>query len=228
MAPNWLQAFLKQLKRLLGFSSLDRRPKIRILEEYHADGISVLRLEDTSIPGCVDLWRIDRHYERSKFFICILNTALLREDLALLRTSLDALASTRGRRMADLLQQQLQEQAHIAASHLWITGWNKEISGIDAQGRHYRSHRTVDVQLLACDLQGTATTFAGDRYAHQFARKVIKQLAACEFREYHHHLNWQTAVKAIDWVQWLEGLSKQHIDLYHTLQPHRIRRPSGI
>lgn len=220
-AQNWLNEFLKRLKRLLGFSAAERS-KIRILEEYHADGISVLQLEDPSIPGCIDLWRIDRHHERIKFFVCVLNTALLREDLALLRTSLGAIAATRAGGVADTLQFQLQEQTDILATHFWVCGWHKEFAKTDPKGRHYRSQRTVDVRIIAVDLQGGTGVFAGDRHALRFSRKVIVQLAANEFREYtHHNRNWQSAVRSINWVRWLEGLSKTYIDPDHVLQPRR-------
>lgn len=221
---SWLKDFLKQLRRLLGFSSVER-PRIRILEEYHADGISVLRLADPSIAGCVDLWRIDRHHERSKFFLCLINVSLLREDLGLLRTSLDAFANTRAGTLADSLREQFQEQADILSTHFWITGWHKEFEGIDPKGRHYRSQRTVDVCVVACDLQGGSGVYAGDRHALRFSRKIIVQLAANEFREYSHsNKNWQNAVRSIDWVQWLDGLGRTYIDLTHVLQPKRKRK----
>lgn len=221
---NWLTEFIKRIKRAIGFSSTER-PKIRIREEYHSDGISVLQLEDPSIPGCIDLWRIDRHYEAVKFFVCVINLEILQQDVALLRSSVDAIANARGGRMADTLKQQLKTQDDIAATHIWVTGWHKEYSGIDSKGRHYRSSRTADVQLIACDLQGWLGSLAGDRHARRFARKIISQLAANEFREYtHYNKNWQSAVRSIDWVQWLTGLSKTYIDSDHTLQPHKRKR----
>jgi len=67
MLPNWLDRLIAGLKRALGFR-VDR-PTIEILEEFHADGISVLRLNDPTIPGCCTFWRIDRHREGIKFFL---------------------------------------------------------------------------------------------------------------------------------------------------------------
>lgn len=224
-SPNWLKNLLKHLRRMLGVQV--ERSSVKILEEYHSDGISVLRLGDDSIPGCCELWRIDRHkYENIKFFILILNIQQLREQLAERGVSLRAFAHSRGG-MAGQLQAQLDEQADILATHYWITGWQYEVAGIDAKGRSYRSNRTRDLQLVACDLQGTAGSFAGDRHARRFVRKVIKQLAGNEFREYNHHPTWQSAVKAIDWRQWLTGLAQSTnsgIDPNHSLQPKKGRR----
>jgi hypothetical protein len=220
---QWLNGFIKWLKKSLGFKS--DRPTLRILEEYHDDGISVFRIADDSIPGCCELWRIDRHRERIKFFICCLNIRQLRADLALLGGSGD-IAKSRGGGLVGNIEQQIQQQSSIAASHYWITGWHKSFSGVDKRGRNYQSQRTTDVQLMAVDLQGAADEFAGDKYVRRFARKIIKQLAANEFRELEYHRTWQSAVKAIDWVQWLKGLSqsKNGINPEHVLQPLKPNR----
>lgn len=202
-------------------SAADTRIVIKILEEYHADGISVLRLEDTSIPGCCEFWRVDRHHERVKFFIIVLNTSDLRQDLALQRLSLSHFATARGGRAADTLQAQLEHQASVLATHYFLSGWDKDVHGVDAKGRGYHSHRVYGLRLHAVDLQGTAGIFSGDRYAKRFSRKIVQQLASNEFREFHRHNTWSAAVRSIDWLQWLDGLSKQHIDPYHILQPRR-------
>jgi hypothetical protein len=225
--PAWLDRFLQWLKKTLGFKA--ERPTVEILEEYHADGLSVLRIRDGSIPGCVDLWRIDRHHERTKFFICIINLKQLREDLALLGISPKDIAKHRGGKLADQLQEQIQEQENINASHYWISGFDKTYSGVDKRGRAYQSHRTTHVTVLAVDLQGFAGEFSGDRYARRFARKIIKQLAANEFRELHHHRTWEAAVKAIDWAGWPSGLAQSHggISADHVLQPPKPQRRRG-
>lgn len=223
--PDWLKDLLKRLRKLLGFSSVER-PKLRILEEWHNDGISVLRIADGSIPGCVDLWRIDRHYEQTKFFVCIINVQQLREELAILGVSYSTFTKSRGRGLVDHLKSQIQAQNDVLSSHYWITGWHREFSGTDPKGRRYRSYRTVDVQLLACDLQGLAGVFAGDRYAKLYAYKVIKQLAADDFRERNRYSNWQAAVKAIVWAEWVEGLShstRGGISPDHVLQPRKAK-----
>lgn len=219
MQSSWLDRLVKLLKRALGFKA-DDRPTVRILEEYHADGLSVLRLEDPSIPGCCELWRIDRSREGIKFFICCLNVAQLREARG---RNYSPIASGQ---LVDDLQQQIAAQGHIAATHYWITGWSKVYSGVDRKGRAYQSNRTADVRLVAADLQGAAGSFAGDKYARRFARKIIKQLAANEFRELDRNRTWQLAVKAIDWIGWLSGLaqSASGINPNHVLQPLKPNR----
>lgn len=221
--PDWLKQFLKWLRKLLGTPTA--RNPIEIVEQYHNGNVSVLRLKDPTIPGAVDLWRIDRHHERIKFFICVINVARLREDLALLGDR--GTSAKAGRGMARSLWQQIAQQADVLATHYWVTGWDRETSGVDRQGRCYRSHRVCDVDLFACDLQGAAGAFAGDRYAARYAREIIKRLAANEFRELAHHRAWAAAVRAIDWHQWLEGLSRSNAGISdtHVLCPKRVRRP---
>lgn len=222
--PDWLKQFLKWLRKVLGSPSA-RSHHIKIVEQYHNGGaVSVLRLNDPTIPGAVDLWRIDRHYEGTKFFICCINVAKLREDLALLGDR--ELGSQSRGGLAGSLWQQIADQADILATHYWITGWDKETNGTDIQGRYYRSHRVSGLNLLACDLQGAAGAFAGDRYAIRYARDIIKRLAANEFRELAHHRTWVAAVKAIDWHQWLEGMSRSRggISDTHVLCPKRAHR----
>jgi hypothetical protein len=217
--PNWLDSLIKWIKKSLGFKSSDR-PTVEILDEYHADGISVFQIKDGSIPGCCDLWRIDRHHERIRFFICCINLRSLRADLALMGGS-STIAKSGGGGLVGNLNQQMQQQSAIAASHYWVSGWSKTVSSVDSKGRPYQTQRTSGVQLVAVDLQGAADQFAGDKYIKRFAWKIIKQLAANDFRELEHHRTWQGAVKAIDWVQWLTGLaqSKGGIDPNHNLQP---------
>lgn len=222
--PDWLKQFLKWLRRLLGTPTA--RNPIEIVEQYHNSGsVSVLRLNDPTIPGAVDLWRIDRHHERTKFFICIINVAKLREELGLLGDR--ELGSPSRRGLAHSLWQQIAAQSDILATHYWISGWDKEFNGTDIQGRRYHSHRVCDLNLLACDLQGAAGPFVGDRYATRYARQIIKRLAADEFRELAHHRTWAAAVKAINWQPWLEGMSrsKDGISDTHVLCPKRAKRP---
>ena len=219
MDKNWLADLIQWLKKSLGFKTSDR-PTVEILDEYHADGISVFQIKDGSIPGYCDLWRIDRHHERIRFFICCINVRLLRADLALLGGS-SAIAKSRGGGLVGDINQQIQQQSAIAATHYWISGWSKTVSSVDKNGKAYQTQRTSGVQLVAVDLQGAADQFAGDKYIKRFARKIIKQLAANDFKELEHHRTWQGAVKAIDWVRWLTGLaqSKGGIDPNHNLQP---------
>lgn len=220
--PNWLKKFIQALRRLLGASSAKQR--IKILEQYHNGNVSVLRLEDPTIPGSVDLWRIDRHHERIKFFICVINTANFREELALLGGQPVGGKSKRG--LANNLWTQIHEQRDILSTHYWITGWSREVNGVDVQGRNYRSNRVSGLSLLACDLQGAAASFAGDRYASRYCRAVIKRLAANEFRELAHHRSWQAAVDSIDWADWLQGLCRSAnggINSEHVLCPKRSR-----
>ncbi len=219
---DWLKQFVRWLRKLLGTST--SRSQIKIVEQYHNGGsASVLRLQDPTIPGAVDLWRIDRHYEGIKFFICVINVAQLREDLAATRGGTVSSYDRRG--LANGLWKQIAGQSNILATHYWVTGWDKETAGVDSQGRSYRSHRVSDLQLLAVDLQGIAASYAGDRYAIRFARDIIKRLAANEFRELSLHRSWVTAVQVIDWEQWLEGMSRQLIDSTHVLRPPKSHFP---
>ncbi|MBD3882152.1 hypothetical protein IFO70_10315 [Phormidium tenue FACHB-886] len=226
MSGSPWKSFVRWLKRALGFSA--DRPALKILEEYHADGISVLRIEDDSIPGCCELWRIDRQREQIKFFICIINTQSQREDLA--GAGRTPVSQPRKPKLVDNIEQQIQEQKNILATHYWISGWSKRVHSVDAKGRAYQADRTYDLRLLACDLQGAAGAFAGDKHARRFARKIVKRLAANEFREYGHHRTWQAAVKSVDWQQWLQGLTQSHnggIDPNHVLQPPKYRKRSS-
>lgn len=224
MQPQWLKQMLRRLRQLLR----QPQPSLKILEQYHNGGhASVLRLQDPSIPGAVDLWRIDRHHERIKFFVAVINVAKLRADLA--GTNRSTGTNARGG-LADHLWGQLGSPATaIAATHLWVVGWDREYSGIDKKGRHYRSHRLADVALYAVDLQGAAAFYAGDRHAHRFAREIVKRIAANEFRELAHHQSWTAAVKSIDWLKWLEALSRgpKGISAQHVLQPPIVRIRPG-
>lgn len=198
-------------------------PSIKIIEEYHADGISVLRLEDPTVLGCVSLWRIDRHNEQTKFFTCVINIAKLREELAQRRLTLDAWANSGAGAMADNIREQLQGQANISATHYWLTGWSRCYHGVDKNGRAYHSHRLYDMRLLAVDLGELPGILPSDRYAKYFARSIVQRLAANEFREFHHHQTWQSAVKSIEWDAWLSGMAATYINQSHILQP--VKRP---
>lgn len=218
--PDWFKQFIRWLRKLVGSST--ERSKIKIVEQYHNGGhASVLRLQDPSIPGAVDLWRIDRHHERTKFFIVLINIAQLRQDLAATRSGTASSHDKRG--LANGLWSQIASQSDILATHYWVTGWDTEFSGTDSDGRSYRSHRVHDLSLLAVDLQGASGAFAGDKYAVRFARDIIKRIAANEFREFSQHRSWIAAVKSINWVQWLEGASRgsHGISSDHTIQPRR-------
>lgn len=215
---DWFKQFVKWLRRLLGTPTT--RSKIKIIEQYHNGGsASVLRLQDPTIPGAVDLWRIDRHHEHTKFFICIINVAQLREDLAATRSGAASRGDRRG--LAGGLWSQIAAQSDVLASHYWVTGWDSETSGVDRHGRNYRSHRVHDLSLLAVDLQGITASFAGNRHAYRFARDIIKRLAANEFRELAHHRNWVKAVESINWEEWLEGMGRTYIDQTHVLRPRK-------
>lgn len=218
----WINSLLYFLRRRL---RNPQRRSVKILESYYGDHVVVLRLQDSGIPGAVDLWRIDRHYERIRFFVCLVSLSALKQDLRLSQYRA-ASSSARSSGLAERLSYSLAEQRHIAASHFWITGWDVEFSGTDAQGRNYRSSRLTDLAILAVDLQGASGPFAGDRYAARFARKVIVQLAANDFREYGRHRTWSAAVKSIDWLPWIESLTRAKdggIATDHVLQPRHSR-----
>lgn len=217
---SWVGQLLKSLRRLFKGAPA---ATIKIVEQYYSGNTVVLRIDDESIPGAVDLWRIDRQYDRIRFFICIINISKLRQELAV--GGRNSRGQSRGQ-LVDHLWQSVGAQAHIQASHYWIVGWDKEFMATDTKGRTYRSHRLSDVVLYAVDLQGAASAYAGDRYALRYARKIIKQLAANNFRELNQHQTWVAAVKAINWLQWLEALSKSTecgINADHVLQPKRSR-----
>ncbi len=220
MAQSWITGFLDWLKKLLGVRS-NSVAAIEILEEYHSDRVSVFRLRNDSIPGCVEFWKVDHHHESSTFWICCLNLATLRVALAELGTSPTAFLKSHHRGVADSIEVQLQEQNKYLASHYWITGLTKPYAGIDAKGRHYKTFRTVSTCLLAGDFQGIAASYAGDRYIRRFAREIAGRVANCEFREYKNHSTWTAAVKSINWLEWLEGLSRgtKGIDPDHCFQP---------
>lgn len=229
LKPNWINRVIRWIKRI--FSAGSKRGLLKILENYYSEdgAVSVLRLQDSSIPGCTEIWRVDRHHEKIQFFIAIINLKQLRAELTSLGTSQTALLQTRaGSRLADDIQDQLKAQKNILATHYWITGFREEFSAVDPHGRHYRSSRLARVRILACDLQGAADSFSGDRYARKYARKIITRVANDEFRERAHHRTWQAAVKTIDWASWLEGLSRSHnggISSDHVLQPQRSTHP---
>lgn len=203
----------------IGDSDLAR---VEILEQYHTDHLSVFRIWDESIPGWCDLWKIDRHTDKSSFWLCTINLVQLRSDLALLGlTSPTAFVKTQHRGLVGSIEEQLQEQHNYQATHYWITGWVSPYTAIDAQGRHYQSHRLSGVRVLAGDFQGVRGQMAGNRYIHAYAREIINRLANNDFREYHHHQTWKQAVSAIDWAEWLQGMtthSKCRIDGDHHLQ----------
>lgn len=224
MILGWLEDFFKVLRKALRFRV--ERPTLEILEEYHSDGMNVFRINDSSIPGCCDFWRIDRTHERTKFFICIINIRQLQIQLNALGITPSRLPPPGGSKLSSHIEKQIKEQKQIDGSHYWITGWNKTYSAIDKKGRHYQSHRTVDVNALVIDIQGAAGPFIGDKYAHRFSRKIVKQLSSNEFREIEYHRTWVAAVKSVDWLSWLSGLSKSSkgIGKEHILQPKKPDR----
>lgn len=225
--PIWLKRLVRWLRGVLGASVY--KGSLKILEEYHTDHFSLLLIHDPNVPGCIDLWRIDRHKENVKFFLLLINPQEFRADLTRLGVGQRDIVSTRTGGLVDGLLKQIQTQKNITASHYWITGWQEEFSAVDRKGRAFHSHRVRHVDLLAVDLQGAAGYYAGDRYARRYARKIIEQLANSEFREYSYHATWQAAVRSIDWAKWLEGASrnpKSGIDPNHVLQPPRSKRLS--
>lgn len=224
MDAPWIRSLLRWLKRFFRARTV---PSVQILERYHVDGIGVLRLADASIPGCVDLWRIDYGYnQRFRFFLCLISLAELRQSTAR-RNRGNALGLPRTGTVAVSLELQLKDQANVLATHYWIVGFNRPVFATDAKGRSYQAYRTSDVQLLACDLQGPSGSFVGNRHARRYARLVIRRLARGEFREYNQHQTWEDAVKSIDWHEWLQGLSRSvsdGISETHVLCPPRSKR----
>lgn len=223
---DWIKNLLKLLKRLLG-AKLEL-PRLQKLEEYYADGSAVFRLHDPTIPGAVDLWRIDRHDASGQFFICVINIEQLRAELGQQRASRGDRSQSRAGRIADMLESQLSAQAHIMATHLWITGWSYSRLKLDKSGRTYRSSELGDVSCIAADLQGVGGAITGDRYPIRFARKIAFRLAErIDRRDNPLKCNtWEEIVKAINWRDWLEGYARARGGIHpeHILQPPRARR----
>ncbi|WP_143467739.1 hypothetical protein [Leptolyngbya ohadii] len=221
-ASQWIRSFLDWLKSMLGRTP--RTSATTVLGEWHSKRVSVFRIRNDSIPGCCEFWKVDHHHEEATFWICCINLAQLRADLAELGTNPGAFLRTHHRGMAHDLQSQLEAQNQYLASHYWICGISRPYAGIDPKGRHYRSFRNCHLTLLAGDFQGIADSYAGDRYIRRFAREVASRIANCEFREYRSAATWVAAIKTIDWVRWLEGMAqgKDGIDLHHRLQ---VRKP---
>ncbi|HEY9697038.1 MAG TPA: hypothetical protein V6D10_07230 [Trichocoleus sp.] len=230
---SWLKELLRWLKQMLGID-LALPSHLEILQEYHSDSVSVFRLQDTSIPGCIDLWKIERHHERLSFWICAINLSQLRVDLSE-RRIVDPLVYVQARHsaLAQTLATQIQTQTQYLASHYWISGFVSEYSGTDAKGRHFKSRRIHGVHLLAGDFQGIAGVYAGDKYIRRYNRQIIDQLANDRFRELKYHMTWRAAVSSIDWAPWLEGLCQSYdggIDPTHRLQVLKaktLRRGKG-
>lgn len=220
---EWINKLLRLLRKLLGAKS--ESPRLQKLEEYYADGSAVFRLDDPSIPGAIDLWRIDRHDATGQFFICVINIEKLRDELGQQRAGRGDRQQSRSR-YTDLLEHQLQAQAHIMATHLWITGWSYSRLKYDKTGRAYRSSELGDLNCVAVDLQGLGGPITGDRYALRFARKISFRLAErIDRRESPLRFNtWEEIVKKIDWVDWLEGYARAWIHPTHALQPPRPQR----
>lgn len=196
---------------------------IQIIQRWDDQGISVIRYKDASVPGLVEIWKIDRHYERFHWFITLVSVAKLREDLAAMRISQHDFIESRGGGVSRQILEQFQEQEDVLATHYWICGFGVPATIVDPQGRAYKTTRITDIQFVAGDFQGFSGAFAGDRYIKLFAYKIVKRLASGEFREMAQHRTWKAAVQAIDWKRWLEGLGQTRIGVDHVLQP-RIRR----
>lgn len=196
---------------------------IKIIQRWDAQGISVIRYKDASIPGLVEIWKIDRHHERIHWFVTLIDVAALKQDLATMHLTQQDFLESHGSGVSRQIVEQFQEQEDILATHYWICGFGVPATLVDPQGRHYRTTRIEDLCFIAGDFQGLTGVFAGDRYIKYFAYHIVKRLAANDFREMAHHRTWKAAVQAIDWKRWLEGLGQTKIGIDHTLQP-RVRR----
>lgn len=204
---GWLKGLIQWLRQLLGLQTA-APSKIEILEEYHAEdgSISVFRIRDRSIPGAVDLWKIERHREGVGWFAIAIDLAQLREDLAGTGLSAARYLQRHHGFLAGQLDRQLAEQSRFFATHYWICGFSQEITGVDSRGRFYRSRRISGLKVLAGDYQGAAGVFNGSRHIQRISRKIVDQIANDKFREFHLHQTWKAAVGAIDWVRWHEGI----------------------
>lgn len=215
-----MQFFKWLLSKIRSALKRNNSAGIIILEEYHANDVSVVRFADHSVPGLIEIWKITRHQKKYSFWISLINIAAMRQDLALQKTTLEKYAATNRKTSiyTSVLEQAKQQQTKFD-THYWICGFSIQSYGIDKQGRHYQTQRLKDINFVSGDFQGYASVYAGDRYIRLFARKVVQALASNEFREFRHHRTWEGAVASIDWLEWLEGLGRRHIDAHHSIQP---------
>lgn len=187
-----------------------------ILEEYHSKTISVFRFHDSSIPGLIEIWRIHRHAEKIQFFVAAINISQLKKDIALQRKP-----HATPTNLYSQIFEKCDPQRSIHDTHYWLCGILVEEAGIDSQGRNYRTQRLKKHFCVCGDFQGGAGVYCGDsgnKWIKVFNRQIIKALASNEFREYSHYRRWRDAVMAVDWLDWLVGLSRKHIDPEHILQ----------
>jgi len=223
MLRKWWLSICTFLKKRLKWRK--RITTVRILEQYSDSRITVFRLQDSSIPGCVDLWKLERHDERTIFWLCAINAANLKGELGLPGLgNIKNCVKPSCRRLAESLIQQLQTQSQFIASHYIAVGWI-EPTTINYQGHQYIDLRPVSISLVAGDFQG-ANSDAGDRYVLQYCRRIISSLANDNFRELSNFRSWTLAVKAINWVQFLEGLCRSPhggISPDHTLQVIKVK-----
>lgn len=225
---SWITRLVQWLKSSLGF-----RPSVSQvckLEEFFTDKIALYRLSDPTLPGCVALWRFDHQDINRSFFICVINLAKYHDDVGTTASDADATHQTiirsftasSGPSLADSIQTQLDAQVDILGTHLWITGWRRNSTRIDSQGRYYPTSLLSKVQVLKCDLQGVAGYLTGDRYAHRLTRIIAYQIAKIVPKD---GATWEQIVNLVNWYEWLEAYahSKYGIHPEHILQPRRSR-----
>lgn len=196
--------------------AFEKKPKssIKILEEYHNQGISVFRYIDHSVPGIVETWRIHRHKEKLQFFVCAVNISRMKEDL-----------SVRPHKNNDQyihreIATKLKQETSYATTHYWLCGTIQELYSV-AENNGNPTPRTKILCSIAGDFQGISRYLEPndpDRYIKQINRQIIRQLSSNEFREFGHHRSWKSAVVSIDFYLWVEGLSRKFIDRDHNLK----------
>lgn len=217
---KWIKALVRWLRSLAGSTD---DPGLRILARYDFDKCGLFRLQDDAIPGAIDYWRINRYDCPRQFFILLLSKQLLASEGQAFDS---ARLQPYQRRWALSLERQIQAQAHIAATHYWVTGWVSQRTKLDARGRAYQAPEISDLHLLAADLQGFSGILVGDAHALRIARKIAFRLAErLDSRDDPlKHNSWEEIVRAIDWQQWLEGYCRSTIGSGHVLQPPRPDR----
>lgn len=213
-----MRRFLLWLRGLLG---QPQRSTLRILEEQRDPKRAIFRLQDSSIPGLCDYWRINRFSARGQFFILVLDKAQLREDLAAGRRG-----ASRGDRLqpqfstvADRLSVQMEAQDLVLATHYWITGWLYPRTSIDSKGRAYQSTAPGRLHVLAVDLQGAAGQFAGNRHARRIARTCAIAVGDRNPKAPLNEADWEMVIQRINWHEWLTAYAQKVIDPEHALQP---------
>lgn len=228
MQSSWLDSFIRWLKRLLGLNSV-AVSHVELLEEYHAENgsCSVFRLQDRTIPGAIDLWKIERHREGVGWFCLAIDLPTLRQDLVGTGLSPIAYFQRHHSVLAGNLGQQLAEQQRYFATHYWICGCSTTYAGIDSKGRAYKTRRFSCVKAIAGDYQGVAGAFAGNRHIERTNRKIVDQLANNRFREFTACPTWKMAICSIDWADWHEGILRQSIAPDHHFQVLRPN-PKGL